>query len=372
MTRFQTAVTVSSTSALVVSIRECSHMPPTSRPVTHTLRHQVNVLALAEGFFHTSVLLALLKLGIFDAIGDGERSGEQLAHEIGARPETLARLLNAGVALSLLEPRPGGSYALADLSRATLSGTAEGSIGKWIENLAFFQTALARLDEAVRHSAPTVDPLAHLGGDEQQTDTFILAMHDYAALRGKELARYLDTTGCETLLDLGCGPGTYAFHLGLANPRLHLHLFDNPRALAVAQRIQARYPLTSPVHYLAGDALVDEIPGEYDLVLVSNTLHMLGHEASAALIARLFSVVKPGGSLVIQAQFLRDDRLGDRWPVLLDLIQLCVTTCGANHSVAQTTEWMTRAGFEEIRHGAMSLLNTNSFLRGVRPFECRR
>src|SRR5262249_22661475 len=155
-------------------------------------------------------------------------------------------------------------------------------------------------------------------------------------LRGKELAHYLDTSDCHTLLDLGCGPGTYSFHLAMGNPTLEVYLLDLPGVLKVAKEVQRRYPLRNEVHYLPLDALAGEIPGSYDLVLVSNTLHMLGEEASRQLINRLYTSVNPGGSLVIQAQYLQDNRRGGRWPVYLDLIQLCITSRGRNHSVAET------------------------------------
>ncbi len=100
---------------------------------------------------------------------------------------------------------------------------------------------MANLDQAVLQSGPTVDPLTHLGTDPDRTREFTLAMHNYAALYGSELAHYLDTTGCQSLLDLGCGPGTYAFYLGMKNPQLQLYLLDFPGVLQVAKDVQARY-----------------------------------------------------------------------------------------------------------------------------------
>jgi hypothetical protein len=170
----------------------------------HVARDQIQVLAIAEGFFQSCALFALLKLRVFELIGEGSRNRAELAEELCTRPET-------------------------------------------------------PLDEAVLKSAPTIDPSAHLGADENHTREFALAMHNYAAIRGKELARYLNTTQNKTLLDLGCGPGTYAFHLGVRNPKL---------------------------------------------------------------------------------------RLGERWPILLDLIQLCITSAGRNHSVDETRGWLQEAGFQ--------------------------
>ena len=332
------------------------------------IKDQIQVLSVAEGFFESSILFTLLKLKLFERIGEESKTLDELAAELGAQPETLARLLNAGVVLKLLESRDGVNFRVASACRSVLLPSAgENYLGDWIRNLDYFRSALARLDEAVLKSAPTVDPWAHLGADADQTREFTLAMHNYASLRGKELAHFLDTRGCRTLLDLGCGPGTYAFHLGRRNPELHLYLLDLPGVLEVAKEVQKRYALENEVHYLPLDALKDEIPGAYDLILVSNTLHMLGENASRQLIKRLYPSVNPGGSLVIQAQYLRDDRLGGRWPIFLDLIQLCITSNGRNHSVEETRRWLEEGGLTSIEFCPLSVYNTNQFLRGYKP-----
>jgi len=331
------------------------------------IRNSIEVLSIAEGFFQSSVLFGLLKLGVFELIGEGDKSLLDLAAELDARPETLARLLNAGVVLKLLDSKDGLSYRVAPTSRSVLLPSAgENYLGNWIRNLDYFRFALSKLDEAVLRSEPTVDPSIHLGADQEQTREFTLAMHNYASLRGKELAQYIDTTTCKTFLDLGCGPGTYAFHLGMRNSSLKLHLLDLPGVLEVAKEVQAGYPIKNEVHYLPMDALRDEIPGSYDMILVSNTLHMLGEQASRELIKRLYRSINQGGSLVIQAQYLQDNHLGGRWPILLDLIQLCITTEGRNHSTGETRRWLEEAGLVNIEFCPMSVFNTNSFIRGYK------
>jgi SAM-dependent methyltransferase len=331
------------------------------------VREQLGLLSVAEGFFQSSVLFALLRLDVFERIGLGSRSAVELADELGVRDDLLHRVLNAGVALKLLESNGHVKYRVPVASRSVLlRSSGDTYLGDWLLNLDYFREALAGLDHAVLSGRPTVDPAGHLGSDQHHTREFTLAMHNYASLRGKELSQFLDTTGCTSLLDLGCGPGTYAFHLGVANPTLTLNLLDLPGVLAVTKEVETRYELQNEIHYLPLDALRDQIPGSYDLVLISNTLHMLGEQASRGLIERVFQSVAPGGSLVIQAQYLRDDRQGGRWPVFLDLIQLCITEHGRNHTVSETISWMCAAGFERVEYTPMTLLNTNSFLRGYR------
>lgn len=337
-----------------------------ARTELRTIRDQIGVLGLAEGFLQSRVLFSLLKLRVFELIGEGDMPLEELASQVGAQPGTLARLLNAGVVLKLLETHDGSSYRLTPISLSVLLPSAgEGYLGNWIRNLAYFDGAISKLDEAILRSGPTVDPSTHFGGNPQVTREFLLAMHDYSSFRGKELARYLDTTACKSLLEIGCGPGAYAFHLGMANPALQLFLLDSAGVLDVAKEVQAGYPLKNQVHYIPADAR-DEIHGHYDMILISNALHALGPAASSELIKRLYRSVNPGGSLVVQAQFLRDDRLGDRWPVMVDLIQLCITDAGSNHTVKETTHWLEAAGFSDIKLSQMSIFNTNSFLRGYK------
>ena len=55
------------------------------------VRDQINLLRTAEGFFQSRILFTLLKLRVFERIGEGERSLDELAADLGTRPATLAR-----------------------------------------------------------------------------------------------------------------------------------------------------------------------------------------------------------------------------------------------------------------------------------------
>jgi len=327
-----------------------------------TLRRQVELFRLAEGFLASSVLFALVKLRVFEHLGDQTLSAREIARRTGAEPGALARLLNAGVAVKLLECDDGSFRVSDDWAPYLASESGARYLGHWFRFQDYWYRAFAGLETAVREGRPTADYVAALCDDRDLT----LAMHDHARLRGRELAHALDLAGCESLLDVGCGPGSYAFEIGAVHPRLRLCLADRPEVLDVAREIAERYDAAGRVRYHPLDLTRDALPGTHDVVLVSNALHVLGESASRELLRRLHAAVKPGGSLVIQAQYLDDDRRGARWPVLLDLALLCTTSDGRNHTVAQTREWMEQAGFVRIEHRALGVLNPNSYLRGYR------
>src|SRR6266852_302431 len=101
---------------------------------------QLRVLSLAEGFFESSVLFALLRSHVFEHIGEGAASSAELAEKLGARPETLARLLNAGAALKILDSEDGRVFRIAGSFRSVLLPNAgTGYLGDWLLNLEYFR-----------------------------------------------------------------------------------------------------------------------------------------------------------------------------------------------------------------------------------------
>ncbi len=324
---------------------------------------QVELLSIAQGFLPASALFALLRLGIFERISDSGKSVDELAAATGAQPEHLARLLNAGVMLGLLETDDRIAYRVtADYQPLLVASDEPGYLGHWLRFMESWYEPFATLDQAVRDGGRT-NMYTH---DQAIIRQNTLAMHNFASVRGKELTKFLNTDGCRTMLDVGCGPGTYSFELGLSNPELRLNLLDLPAVLEVTREVQGKYELTNEIQYLPQDLSTGAVPGSYDLVLVSNALQAFDETKIRSLLRQMYAAVNPGGSLVVQAQYLADDHLGPRWPIFVDLGCLCFTSGGRNHSMAETRRWLEETGFRDIEESRMSLFNTNSFLRAYR------
>ena len=104
----------------------------------------------------------------------------------------------------------------------------------------------------------------------------------------------------------------------------------------------------------------------FDTILVSNTLHMIGTEGSIALLERCHAMLSPGGRMIVQAQYLNDDRTSPRWPTLVNLVQRVCTPTGRNHAIGETREWMREAGYGDIEYVPLSLWNVCSCLIGTK------
>lgn len=105
----------------------------------------------------------------------------------------------------------------------------------------------------------------------------------------------------------------------------------------------------------------------FDTVLLSNTLHMIGPAGSLELLERCYRMLTPGGRLIVQAQYLNDDRTSPRWPTLLNLIQRVATPDGRNHAIGETKDWLEQVGFRNVQYVRLSLWNVCSCLIGERP-----
>ena len=99
-------------------------------------KDQLKVLSIAEGSYNSSILFALLKLKIFERIGDNGKTLNDLALSLDVQPDTLARLLNAGVVVELLETSDGITYKVSPACRSVLLPSAgEHYLGDWIRHL---------------------------------------------------------------------------------------------------------------------------------------------------------------------------------------------------------------------------------------------
>ncbi len=326
------------------------------------IRKQIATLQVAERFFDSAVLFALFELGVFARLADGNASLDEIAVDDDYDVETLRALLDAGVALGILERR-GDSYGAGEDILDCLGRPASPSyMGEWIAFLHSLASPLLQLDEAVRTGEAPGALFEDMSEDNLPARLMTQAMDSYARSRGIEVAYRFDFSDVASLLDFGAGPGTYSLAIVEEYPDIEATLVDLDGPIAEARRLASRRGMENRVEFVVADGRTWEPDRVWDLVLISNTLHMIGEEGSRDLLRRAFDWVAPGGRLVVQAQYLNDNRVSPRWPTLLNLIQRVATPDGRNHAVGETIEWLESAGFQAVERVTLSLWNVNSLL----------
>jgi 3-hydroxy-5-methyl-1-naphthoate 3-O-methyltransferase len=331
------------------------------------IQKQVATLQIAERFFESVVLFALVEVGVFEHLSSGDKSLAELQERIRGDEESLRATLDAAVAIRVLH-RKNDRYGAPEYLLDCL-GRKESApyLGEWISFLHASAAPLFGLDETIRTGVKTGSLFESMGGDTRLARRMTQATDAYARTRGVELADHLDFSDGGTLLDLGCGPGTYSLAILDRNPKVRATLLDLSAIIAETRQIVTARGCADRVEFVAADAGAYTPAHPYDTVLMSNMLHTMSPAESVALLKRVYGMTSPGGRVIIQAQYLDDTRTYPRWPALVNLILRVASPSGRNHAIGETGEWLREAGFIEVYHQALSVWNVNSCVIGIKP-----
>jgi precorrin-6B methylase 2 len=331
------------------------------------IQKQVATLQRAERFFDSVVLFALFEVGVLESLANGPQTFAQLQDRVKGDADSLRATLDAGVALKLLTKRDDRYAAPDEILDCLGRKDSPAYLGEWVSFLHALAKPLLQLGEEIRHGSKPGALFEDMSSDNLPAKRMTEAMDAYARTRGIEMVDRLDLSQTKRLLDLGCGPGTYSLAIVERYPNVRATLLDLAGPIAEARRIAAARGMADRVEFVAMEAF-DYVPDEpFDTVLISNTLHMIGPAGSKELLKRCYKLLSPGGRLIIQAQYLNDDRISPRWATLLNLFQRVATPAGRNHDIGETTEWLEDAGFTNINFARFSAWNVNSCLIGQRP-----
>jgi ubiquinone/menaquinone biosynthesis C-methylase UbiE len=105
----------------------------------------------------------------------------------------------------------------------------------------------------------------------------------------------------DVVVDVGCGTGSFASLLARVQPGAEIIAVDpDPEVLSVAQRKAEAAGATAHWRLGMGDALLDVVEaGSADCVVSSLVLHQCPVAMKRAVLAAMFSALRPGGRLVI-------------------------------------------------------------------------
>jgi demethylspheroidene O-methyltransferase len=264
---------------------------------------------LCAGFVYSQVLLACVRLDVFEKLAGGPQHSAELSRKFVLDESSARRLLDAAVAIRLLERRRDGRYGLAELG-AALRGNP--GVTAMIEHHELLYADLA-------------DPLALLRA--RSGDTHLARHWPYATaahprdLTTERVRRYTDLMSKSQplvagdvldaydfgrhrcLLDVGGGDGTFLAAVARRCPGLRLKLFDLPAVVELAgERLEAA-GLADRIERHGGSFTTDPLPTGADVVSLIRILHDHDDAAVLGLLAAVRRALPPGGALVIGEPF---------------------------------------------------------------------
>lgn len=283
--------------------RELAAAFPLTRFVAR--RRAGDLFDLCAGFVYTQVLLACVRLRLFDVLLEGPASTGDLAQRLGLPEDGMLRLLRAARALRLVEDRGQGRFGLGQLGAAMVDNPG---IAAMVEHHTMLYADLADPLPLLRGEAGETelqrfwgyarnDDPAAVPPDAAQAYSRLMAASQ-SMVSAEILAAY-SFKKHRRLLDLGGGDGTFLRAVAKAAPRLELRLFDLPPVAERARGAFAAAGLADRAEAYGGSFLADPLPEGADIVSLVRVIHDHDDDVARRILARARSALPAGGTLLL-------------------------------------------------------------------------
>ncbi len=304
---------------------------------------------IAAGFQPAKVLLAAAELGLFEPLLEAWRTASEVATAIGGEPRGVEILLDALVALELVD-KQGGRYRVRP---EVAPHVAEGSPGHFVAMLRHRNHMFRRwavLEERVRpQPVASASERRAVVSDRRVNENFIRAMYASGHQAAPALVEHLGLAGARVVADLGGGPGHYLAEMARRDAAMQPWLIDLPLTLDVAREILKGSGVAERVRFVAWDFYEEPAPPglpAFDLVLISQVMHSESPEANQRLLAALFPHVARGGRVVLHENVVEPERTAPADGALFAVNMLAMTAGGRTYTEAELAGWGRSAGFE--------------------------
>ncbi|WP_194823083.1 methyltransferase [Micromonospora sp. S-DT3-3-22] len=332
------------------------------------------LMHLVAGVWGFKTLAVGVEFGLFTRLAGGRAvTVAEAAAEFGLDERPADLLLSASASLGLLE-KAGDGYRNSALAEQFLVEGRPYYFGAQVR-YSDLRTYLPwhRVGEALRGNRPlTWDPQQQESlfdtTDQELVAQFWDAMFATSRFTARALADAYDFGAHRRLLDVGGGAGAFPIEFCLRLPELRATILDLPHVCVRAGERIAEAGLTDRIGTVAGDFLADPaLPDGHDVILLSMILHDWDEPTNRALLARCHDALPPGGVIVVSELLLNDERTGPPEAALMGMNMLVETEGGKNYSGAEYRQWLTDAGFVDVRTVPFEAPGANGAVLARRP-----
>ncbi|MBT8514749.1 methyltransferase domain-containing protein [Polynucleobacter paneuropaeus] len=260
------------------------------------------------GFVYTQILLACIRLNIFNQLKDGPLTLEAIKNECGLERAPLKQLLDAAVSIHLLEIRANHRYGLGKLGAPLVGNSA---LAAMIEHHSVLYEDLRdpllllsgklkskKLEKFWPYVSNDLEDQESLKDQERVKDYSDLMSASLPLVADRVLGAY-DFSRHRCLLDIGGGQGTFLKRVHLQSPQLERMLFDLPGVANLAELNFSASSENQSIKVFGGDFFKDELPSGADLITLIRVIFDHDDERVKILLRSIFRALSPGGKLLI-------------------------------------------------------------------------
>ncbi|MCP4074638.1 MAG: methyltransferase [Gammaproteobacteria bacterium] len=305
------------------------------------------ILALSTGYWNSQALLTANRMGLFALLANESRTLGQIAKGLGSRKKGTRMLLNACIALELVQIN-NGLYSNTDMSKAFLVPGQQGYLGDAIRYSDDLYQTWGSLEQTLISGIPSMATEKYTGEDLQQTRNFVYGMHNRAMGIGRVMVDLVDLSGRKKMIDVGGGPGTYSSLFAQVYPDIHSRVLDLPAVLEISEEIIESMGVAERVTTEPLDYMQDEFPEGNDVVLISGVFHRETEKTCRGFIRRASQALETGGLLIISDVFSDEGGTSPLFATLFSLNMMLTADDGEVHSDTDVENWMEQENFKDV------------------------
>ena len=316
------------------------------KSATSAIRSADKILALGRDYQGAAVLAAAAELDLWTALAPGPRSASELAGALSCDLRGLTALLDAVVALGLLE-KEGLRYLLPAGLGDFLTDQGPHSVLAMCQHQAQCLRNWSQLARVVKTGRPA-DCLPSVRGQAGAQEAFIGAMHNISAPNADQVVRAVQPPEFKHLLDIGGASGTWTMAFLRACPEAQATLFDLPHVIPMAEKRLSAAGFAQRVRLVPGDFYKDSLPSGADLAWLGAIVHQNSRAQNRELFAKIREALVPGGRLAIRDIVMEENRTAPVAGALFAINMLVATPGGGTFTLAELRADLEAQGFGKV------------------------
>jgi len=299
-----------------------------------------------RAFQPACVISAAADMDVFSALDGQPMTALMLAARIGGHPRSTGILLDALVALELLE-KERDVYAVSRTVARLLSANSPDNVLPALRHQANCLRRWVQLAQVVQTGKPA-QRVPSVRGAQADCEAFIGAMNTFNMAAAPDIVAKLSGLRFQRLLDIGGASGTWTIAFLLARSEARATLFDLPDVIPMARERLTEAGMIDRVTLVAGDYNLDEMPGDADLAWLSAVAHQNSREQNRALFAKICAALADGGALVIRDVVMDISRTRPVAGALFAVNMLVGTEAGNSYMFTEYRDDLIRSGFADV------------------------
>jgi len=304
------------------------------------------IMNIMWGRWAFSVLYTSVELEIYTKVSQGINTIKKISKELNIKEEGIKRLLNACVALKLLNKNE-EIYSNASESNQFLVKEKPSYYGDMII-MHGKRNSLEHLKDFILNESQNREVLKERMQDTEQAKIFTRAMHNNAVGPAMILSKKFDFSKHKRILDLGGGSGAYSITLTKEYPNLVAIVFDLENVCEVAKEYIEKTNSKDKVKTIVGDFFKDNFPKEIDIVLLSQILHSWSIEKNQELLKKAYNALPKDGIVIINDFLLNEDKTSPLYPTLFALNMFTRSKEGNAYTESEVKDMLKNAGFKHL------------------------